>query len=159
MFSYFYVLLSDTKVRKHIVEQVGGGNFAQNVAEVGNAFAQVLGHEVGGEAGGEAIHHAVHAGQRLLQCLVVALVAHDDVGGAGGLGEAGKRGRQGAAQRVDVLLVAGAEVEGGTGQGGEVGRGEQVRFVDDHDELLVGHEGLQAGPEFGVVCGGLRGVQ
>lgn len=59
-------LLTDAKVRKHIVEQVGGGNFAQNVAEVGNAFAQVLGYEVGGEAGGEAIHHAVHAGQRLL---------------------------------------------------------------------------------------------
>lgn len=59
-------LFTDAKVRKHIVEQVGGGNFAQNVAEVGNAFAQVLGYEVGGEAGGEAIHHAVHAGQRLL---------------------------------------------------------------------------------------------
>lgn len=49
----FFVSLADAKVLENVLEGVGGGDFADDVCEVVEAFAEVLGEEVAGETLGE----------------------------------------------------------------------------------------------------------
>lgn len=71
-------LLSDAKVPEDILEGVGGGDFAYDVCEVVEAFAEVLGEEVAGETLGEGGLDAEEGGAGGAEGLGVAGVAHDD---------------------------------------------------------------------------------
>ena len=69
-----------------------GGDFAYDVGEVVDGFAEVLRDEVAGEVGGEAILHSVDGGEGLAEGSEVAGVGDNGViswtlGNAGGGGE------------------------------------------------------------------------
>ena len=69
-----------------------GGDFAYDVGEVMDGFAEVLGDEVAGEVGGEAVLYAVNGSEGLAEGCEVARVGDDGViswalGDAGGGGK------------------------------------------------------------------------
>ena len=77
---------------KDILEDGVGGDFAYDVGEVVDGFAEVLRDKVAGEVGGEAILHAVDGGEGLAEGCEVARVGDDGViswalGNTGGGGE------------------------------------------------------------------------
>ena len=62
-----------------IFEDGVGGDFAYDVGEVVDGFAEVLGNEVAGEVGGETILHAVDGGEGLAEGCEVSRVGDDGV--------------------------------------------------------------------------------
>ena len=72
-------LFSDAEMLKDILEDGVGGDFAYDVGEVVDGFAEVLRDEVAGEVGGEAILHAVDGGEGLAEGSEVAGVGDNGV--------------------------------------------------------------------------------
>ena len=64
-----------------VVEDSVGADFANDVAEVVNAFAQVLTDKIAGEAGLQAGYNAVYWFLSQEEGLVVAGIAYDGVAG------------------------------------------------------------------------------
>ena len=72
-------LLTDAEVLKDVGQDLVGSHFASNVAEVKDALAQVLAHEVAREAQLEAFLHAMNGVEGAAEGFVVAHVSDDDV--------------------------------------------------------------------------------
>ena len=64
---------------EYVLKDGVGGDFAYDVGEVVDGFAEVLGNEVAGEVGGEAVLHAVDGGEGLAEGCEVARVGDDGV--------------------------------------------------------------------------------
>ena len=62
-----------------ILEDGVGGDFADDVGEVVDGFAEVLRDEVAGEVGGEAVLHAVNGGEGLAEGSEVASIGDNGV--------------------------------------------------------------------------------
>ena len=56
------ILLADAEILKYVLEDGVGGYFANDVGEVVDSFAEILGDEVTREIGGEPVLHAVDGG-------------------------------------------------------------------------------------------------
>ena len=72
-------LFSDAEILKYVLEDGVGGDFADDVGEVMDGFAEVLGNEVAGEVGGEAVLYAVNGSEGLAEGCEVARVGDDGV--------------------------------------------------------------------------------
>ena len=89
----YSALFADAEMLEDVLKDWVGGDFAYDVGEVVDGFAEVLRDEVAGEVGGEAILHAVDGGEGLAEGSEVAGVGDDGViswalRDAGGGGEA-----------------------------------------------------------------------
>ena len=70
----YSALFADAEMLKYVLEDGVCGDFAYDVGEVVDGFAEVLGNEVAGEVGGEAILHAVNGCEGLAEGSEVARV-------------------------------------------------------------------------------------
>ena len=72
-------LFPDAEMLEDVLKDGVGGDFADDVGEVVDALAEVLGDEVAGEVGDEAVLHAVDGGEGLTEGCEVARVGDDGV--------------------------------------------------------------------------------
>ena len=72
-------LFPDAEVREDVLEYLVGGDFAEYVGEVVDAFAGVLAEEVGGGAVGEALTDAGDAVQCAVDGLEVSHIGQYDI--------------------------------------------------------------------------------
>ena len=75
----FFTSLSDAKVGEYGIKYLGGGDFAEDVGKMVEAFAQVLGYEVGGEARGEAVDDTRDCFYGVGERFVVAQICYGNV--------------------------------------------------------------------------------
>ena len=71
--------LSDAEVLEDVLEDGVGGDFAYDVGEVVDTFAEVLGDEVSGELEGETFFYAVDGGEGLAEGGEVASIGDNGV--------------------------------------------------------------------------------
>ena len=72
-------LFADAEMLEYVLKDGVGGDFAYDVGEVVDGFAEVLRDEVAGELEVEAVLHAVDGGEGLAEGCEVARVGDDGV--------------------------------------------------------------------------------
>ena len=71
------MLFPDAEILKYVLEDGVGGDFADDVGEVVDSFAEVLGDEVARKICGEAVLHAVDGGEGLAEGSEMASIGDD----------------------------------------------------------------------------------